>query len=239
MQVLSLNEKKEMDLSSRILIVENNSLFSATLCQQLALEGFKNVVEVGLLANFDNMFRDVSPDLVLLSTQMPDGDSYDICRKLRNNGFFKSIILLIPKGAEDGIAHGLEAGANNYAIKPLRMVELIALIRSQLFQPRAFDDMQFEIGNLSFAPANKMLCDIDSDSAQTLTEKETIILKFLYQAFPGDISKAHILAEVWGFQNTVSTHTLETHIYRLRQKISLLTDKQLVLTTENGYRLAD
>ena len=239
MQVLSLNEKKEMDLSSRILIVENNSLFSATLCQQLALEGFKNVAEVGLLANFDNVFRDVNPDLVLLSIHMPDGDSYDICRKLRNNGFFKSIILLIPKGAEDAIALGLEAGANNYAIKPLRMVELIALIRSQLFQPRASDDMQFEIGSLSFAPANKMLCNIDSDSVQKLTEKETTILKFLCQAFPGDISKAHILAEVWGFQNTVSTHTLETHIYRLRQKISLLTDKQLVLTTENGYRLAD
>ena len=239
MQVLSLNEKKEMALSSRILIVENNSLFSSTLCQQLALEGFKNVVEVGLLANLDIMFRDVSPDLVLLSTQMPDGNSYDICRKLRNNGFFKSIILLIPKGAEDAIALGLEAGANNYAIKPLRMVELIALIRSQLFQPRAFDDMQLEIGNLSFAPANKMLFDIDSDRMQKLTEKETTILKFLYQAFPSDISKAHILAEVWGFQNTVSTHTLETHIYRLRQKISLLTDKQLVLTTENGYRLAD
>ena len=241
MQVLSLNEKKEMALSSRILIVENNSVFSASLCQQLAIEGFKNVIEVRLLANLDDMLRDVSPDLVLLSIQMPDGDSYDTCRKLRNNGFFKSIVLLIPKGAEDAIAQGLEAGANNYAIKPLRIVELIALIRSQLFQPREFDDMQFEIGNLSFAPANKMLFAIDgeSDSAQTLTEKETTILKFLYQAFPSDISKAHILAEVWGFQNTVSTHTLETHIYRLRQKISLLTDKQLVLTTENGYRLAD
>jgi DNA-binding response OmpR family regulator len=239
MQVLSLNEKKEMASSSRILIVENNSLFSSTLCQQLALEGFKNVVEVGLLAKLDIMFRDVSPDLVLLSTQMPDGNSYDICRKLRNNGFFKSIILLIPKGAEDAIALGLEAGANNYAIKPLRMVELIALIRSQLFQPGAFDGMQLEIGNLSFAPANRMLFDIDSDSMQKLTEKETTILKFLYQAFPSDISKAHLLAEVWGFQNTVSTHTLETHIYRLRQKISLLTDKRLVLTTEKGYRLAD
>ena len=239
MQVLSLNEKKEMALSSRILIVENNALFSASLCQQLAREGFKNVIEVGLLANLDDMLRDVSPDLVLLSTQMPDGNSVDVCRKLRSDGFFKSIIMLIPKGAEDAIASVLEAGANNYVIKPFRMIELIALIRSQLFQPRAFDDMQFEIGNLSFAPANKMLCDIGSDSVQTLTEKETTILKFLYQAFPSDISKAHILAEVWGFQNTVSTHTLETHIYRLRQKIGQLTDKQLVLTTENGYRLAD
>ena len=239
MQVWPLNEKKETALSSRILIVEHNSLFSATLCQQLALEGFKNVIEVGRLANLDNTLSDVNPDLVLLSIQMFDGNSIDICRKLRSDGFFKSIIMLIPKGAEDAIAPSLEAGANNYVIKPVRMVELIALIRSQLFQPRVFDDTQFEIGNLSFAPANKMLCDIGGDSVQTLTEKETTILKFLYQAFPSDISKAHILAEVWGFQNTVSTHTLETHIYRLRQKISLLTDKQVVLTTENGYRLTD
>ena len=239
MQVLSLNEKKEMTLYSRILIVENNYLFSATLSQQLALEGFKNVIEVGLLANLDDTLADVDPDLVLLSVQMPDGDSFDICRKLRSEGFFKSIIVMIPKGVEDAIAHGLEAGANNYVFKPVRMVELIALIRAQLCQPLAVDDTQFEISNLSFAAASKMLSDIGSDSVQTLTEKETTILKLLYQAFPSDISKSHILAEVWGFQDTVSTHTLETHIYRLRQKISLLTDKQLVLTTENGYRLAD
>ena len=239
MQVLSQNEKKEMAFSSQILIVEGNSFFRTTLCQQMAREGFNNVMEVGTLANLDDVLRGVSPDLVLLSIEMPDGNSVDICRKLRSNGFFKSIIMLIPKGAEDAITLGLEAGASTYVIKPLRMTELLTLIRSQLFQPWAFDDMHFEIGNLSFAPANKMLFDTGSDNAQALTEKETTILKFLYQAFPSDISKAHILTEVWGFQNTVSTHTLETHIYRLRQKISLLTDKQLVLTTENGYRLAD
>lgn len=239
MQVLSLNEKKEMALSSWILIVENNSPFSAALCQQLALEGFKNVIEVDLLANLDDTLRDVKPDVILLSIQMPDGNSFDICRKLRSDGFLKPIIMLIPKGAENAIAPGLEAGANDYVIKPLRMVGFIALIRSQFSQLQAFDDIQFEIGNLSFVPANKMLCEIGSDSVQILTEKETTILKFLYQAFPGDISKAQILAGVWGFQNAVSTHTLETHIYRLRKKISLITDKQLVLTTENGYRLAD
>ncbi|MDC3234674.1 response regulator transcription factor [Candidatus Puniceispirillum sp.] len=228
-----------MILSSRILIVEDNALFRSILSQQLALEGFKNVIEIGLLANFDDIFRDANPDLVLLSNQMPDGNSFDICRKLRINGFFKSIIMLIPKGADDAIALGLEAGANNYITKPLRMAELMVLIRSQLFQVGTFDDMQFEIGNLSFEPANKMLFDIGSDSMQTLTEKEATILKFLYQAFPSDMSKAQILAKVWGFQNTVSTHTLETHIYRLRQKIRHLTDKQLVMTTENGYRLAD
>ena len=89
MQVLSLNEKKEMASSSRILIVENNSLFSASLCQQLAREGFKNVIEIGLLANLNDMVRELNPDLVLLSIQMPDGNSVDICRKLRSDGFFQ------------------------------------------------------------------------------------------------------------------------------------------------------
>ena len=231
--------KKEMVLSSRILIIESNSLFRATLCQQLALEGFNNVIEVGLLANFDDILSDTNPDLILLSIQMPDGNGVEMCRRLRSKGFSKSIIMLIPKGAEDSIVRASEAGANHYITKPLRMVELIALVRSQLFLPGTLDDMQLEFGNLSFEPANKMLFDIGSDSMQALTEKETTILKFLYQAFPSDISKAQILAEVWGFQNTVSTHTLETHIYRLRQKISQLTDRKLVLTTENGYRLAD
>ena len=228
-----------MVLQSRIMIVENNSLFRATLCQQLALEGFNNVIEVGLLANFDDILSDTNPDLILLSIQMPDGNSVEMCQRLRSKGFSKSIIMLIPKGAEDSIDRALEAGANHYITKPLRMVELIALVRSQLFLPGTLDDMQLEFGNLSFEPANKMLFDIGSDSMQALTEKETTILKFLYQAFPSDISKAQILAEVWGFQNTVSTHTLETHIYRLRQKISQLTDRKLVLTTENGYRLSD
>jgi DNA-binding response OmpR family regulator len=129
--------------------------------------------------------------------------------------------------------------AADYITKPLRLGELVARIRTQLRQFRASDDARFEIGNLSFVPANKMLHEIGSDRMQALTEKEATILKFLYRAFPNDVTKDELLAEVWGFQNGVTTHTLETHIYRLRQKISRLTKKQLVLTIEKGYRLAD
>ena len=170
---------------------------------------------------------------------MPDGNGIDICQRLRRNGFVKPIVMLTAKGAEGDIVLGLEAGANDYITKPLRLGELVARIRTQLQQFRASDDARFEIGNLSFVPANKMLHEIGSDRMQALTEKEAMILKFLYRAFPNDVTKDELLAEVWGFQNGVSTHTLETHIYRLRQKISRLTKKQLVLTIEKGYRLAD
>ena len=239
MQVLSPSGGKEAVSLPRLLIVDDDAYLRATLRQQLLVEGFNNVFDVGVIANFDNVLSHANPDLILLDIQMPDGNSIDICQRLRRNGFAKPIVMLIAKGAEGDIVLGLEAGANDYIIKPLRLGELIARIRNQLRQFRASDDAEFEIGNLSFVPANKMLYEIGSDRMQALTEKEATILKFLYRASPNDVTKDELLAEVWGFQNGISTHTLETHIYRLRKKISRLTKKQLVLTIEKGYRLTD
>ena len=239
MQVLSPSGGREAALTSCLLIVDDDAYLRATLRQQLAVEGFNEVFEVGVVADLDKTLSNANPDLILLDIQMPDGNGIDICQRLRRNGFAKPIVMLTAKGAEDDIVLGLEAGANDYITKPLRLGELIARIRTQLRQFRASDDARFEIGNLSFVPANKMLHEIGSERMQALTEKEATILKFLYRAFPSDVTKDQILAEVWGFQNGVSTHTLETHIYRLRQKINRLTKKQLVLTTEKGYRLTD
>jgi len=239
MQVLSTSGGKDAVSSSRLLIVDDDAYLRAILRQHLAVEGFNDVFEAGIFADLDNALSYANPDLILLDIQMPDGNGIDICQRLRRNGFAKPIVMLTAKGAEGDIVLGLEAGANDYITKPLRLGELVVRIRTQLRQFRALDDARFEIGNLSFVPANKMLHEIGSDRTQALTEKEATILKFLYRAFPNDVTKDELLAKVWGFQNGVSTHTLETHIYRLRQKISRLTKKQLVLTIEKGYRLAD
>jgi DNA-binding response OmpR family regulator len=239
MQVLSTSGGKDAVSSSRLLIVDDDAYLRATLRQHLAVEGFNDVFEVGIFADLDNALSYANPDLILLDIQMPDGNGIDICQRLRRNGFAKPIVMLTAKGAEGDIVLGLEAGANDYITKPLRLGELVVRIRTQLRQFRALDDARFEIANLSFVPANKMLHEIGSDRTQALTEKEATILKFLYRAFPNDVTKEELLAEVWGFRNGVSTHTLETHIYRLRQKISRLTKKQLILTIEKGYRLAD
>ena len=239
MQVLSPSGDKKVVSSARLLIVDDDAHLRATLRQQLLIEGFKDVLEVGVVADLENVLSHVNPDLILLNIQMPDGNGINVCQRLRRNGFAKPIVMLTVKGAEGDIVLGLEAGANDYITKPLRLGELIACIRTQLRQLRVSVDARFEIGDLSFVPANKMLHEIGSDRMQALTEKEATILKFLYWAFPNDVTKDELLAEVWGFQNGVSTHTLETHIYRLRQKISRLTKKKLVLTIEKGYRLAD
>jgi len=239
MQVLSPSSGKEAASSSRLLIVDDDAYFRATLLQQLAVEGFNDVFEVGVVAELDNALIHANPDLILLDIQMPDGNGIDICQHLRCNGFAKPIVLLAAKGADGDTVLGLEAGANDYITKPLRLGELIARIRTQLRQFRAWDSARLEISNFSFVPANKMLHEIGSDRMEALTEKEATILNLLYRASPNDVTKDELLAEVWGFQNGVSTHTLETHIYRLRQKISRLTKNQLVQTIEKGYRLAD
>ena len=223
---------------SSLLIVDDDVYLRATLRQQFAAEGFSNISEVGFVAEFDPILTRVTPDLILLDVHLPDGDGVDICRRLRRSGFSKPIIMLTAKDAEDDIVRGLEAGANDYITKPLRMDELLARIRTQLRQFKASDSARVDFGDFSFVSDNKMLHHKGLDKMLPLTEKEAMILNFLYRAFPEDVSKQKILGEVWGYQNSVSTHTLETHIYRLRQKIARLSDRQLVVTTDRGYRLS-
>ena len=239
MQVSLTNEEKETILSARLLIADADLYLRRTVRQQLEIEGFKNVFEVGVVTGFDTVLRDTNPDLILLDMQIPDGDAIEICQSMRRDGLAKPIVMLTSKGFDSDIVLGLKAGANDYIAKPLRMGELLARIQIQLRQSFVLGDVQFEIGDLIFIPANKTLHETITDKVQKLTEKEATILKFLYQAFPDEVTKSQILSEVWGFQNGVSTHTLETHIYRLRKKITQFNNKQLVLTTEKGYRLAD
>ena len=116
---------------------------------------------------------------------MPDGNGVEICKRLRSDGFTKPIVMLTAKNAEADIIEGLEAGANDYVTKPLRMGELLARIHTQLRQFKASDDARFELADLNFVPANKMLHKMWMwTRMQALTEKETTILKFLYRAFP-------------------------------------------------------
>ena len=117
------------------------------------------------------------------------------------------------------------------------MGELLARVKSQLWQHKASDTARFLIGGLSFIPANKLLKSADETRKVILTEKESTILKYLYRAHPNCVPKEELLAEVWGFQNGLSTHTVETHIYRLRQKVKRLTTNNVIVTTTQGYSL--
>ena len=121
---------------------------------------------------------------------------------------------------------------------PFKFVVLLARVRAHLRSHEQSEDAVFKIGPYEFRPAVKMLVTQD-DRKIRLTEKETSILKYLYRAGGKAVSRDVLLDEVWGYNSGVTTHTLETHVYRLRQKIEPEPSNASILVTESGgYRLA-
>ena len=224
--------------NGRLLIVDDDAFLRATLKEQFLAEGFTEIYEAASLIETFRAIDGCNPDLIILDIRLPDGNGIEICRKLRERGFAKPIIMLTGQNAEQDIISSLEAGANDYVIKPMRLGELLARVKSQLWQHKASDTARFSIGGLSFLPANKLLKSADESRKVILTEKESTILKYLYRAHPNCVAKEELLAEVWGFQNGLSTHTVETHIYRLRQKVKRLSKENIILTSGQGYSLS-
>ena len=133
---------------------------------------------------------------------------------------------------------GLDSGANDYITKPFRLGVLLARIRAQLRQYERSEDAVFSLGPYSFRPNAKILIEPDSNKKIRLTEKETAILKYLFRAGDNVIGRDELLNEVWGYKSGVTTHTLETHVYRLRQKLERDPSNAAILVTEpGGYKL--
>ena len=224
-------------VSSRILIVDDDNYLRKVLISQLRYEGVVDLEDAAKAGEAFDKVEQFKPDLILLDIQLPDGNGFDICTKLRGRGFEKPIILLTGQQEDTNIIKSLDTVANDYIAKPIRFGELLALIRVQLRKYKSSDDVSFTAQNIEFQPANKTLTALDSQRVVVLTEKETMILKKLFCIWPEATSKEMLLSELWDHQNMLATHTLETHIYRLRQKISRLTNDPIVETTQNGYRL--
>jgi len=223
-----------------VLIADDDAMLRTTLVEQLGLDGEFVPHEAATLAEAEAILTGGEPrcDAVLLDIGLPDGDGRDLCARLRRNGLRIPIIMLTGADTEADVVRGLDAGANDYIAKPFRLNELLARLRAQL---RVFDnseDAVFTIGPYQFRPVAKLLMEPARNRKIRLTEKESAILKYLYRAGGRAVSRQVLLTEVWGYNSSVTTHTLETHIYRLRQKIEPDTGQaRLLLTEGGGYRL--
>ncbi len=223
-----------------ILIVEDDAALRATLAEQIAEDGdfTADQAESAQEAEEKLMSADARYDAVLLDIGLPDGDGRDLCAKLRREGKRMPVIMLTGQDGEQDVVKGLDAGANDYIAKPFRVNELLARVRAQL---RVFDnseDAVFTVGPYLFRPSAKLLMEPARGRKIRLTDKESAILKFLYRAGGRPVPRQVLLNEVWGYNSAVTTHTLETHIYRLRQKIEPNPMQlRLLLTEAGGYRL--
>jgi DNA-binding response OmpR family regulator len=227
-----------MNSGRRILIVDDDELLRHTLAEQFQLHEEFSVAEAANAAAALDVTKEQRFDAVLLDVGLPDMDGRALCRLLRRNGVRAPILMLTGADSDADTILGLDAGANDYIAKPFRLDVLLARLRAQLRQHEASEDAIFAIGPYSFRPGAKLLLDEGGKKKIRLTEKETAILKYLYRAGERAIGRDTLLNEVWGYNAGVTTHTLETHVYRLRQKIERDPAKAEILITEaGGYRL--
>jgi len=221
----------------RILIVEDDSELRDALVEQLALhEEFEALAAENGTKGVQTA-KTGQVDLVIMDVGLPDIDGREAVRMLRKSGFKAPILLLTGHDTDSDTILGLESGANDYVTKPFRFAVLLARIRAQLRQHEASEDAVFTIGPFTFRPSSKLLLNAKGNKVR-LTEKETAILRFLYRAGQKPVSRETLLQEVWGYNSGVTTHTLETHIYRLRQKVERDATTPTILVTETGgYKL--
>ena len=227
-----------MTASRKILLVDDDVALRRSLAEQLALNDEFLPFEAGTAAEALEHARTARFDVVLLDVGLPDMDGRELCRMLRDEGLRAPIMMLTGADSEADTVLGLDSGANDYVIKPFRLNVLLARLRAQLRQHEQSDDAVFTIGPYTFRPGAKLLVDESRRRKVRLTEKETAILKYLYRAGDKTIGREILLNEVWGYNSGVTTHTLETHIYRLRQKIERdPSNAELLVTDAGGYKL--
>jgi DNA-binding response OmpR family regulator len=165
-------------------------------------------------------------------------DGREVCRIMRHNGVKSPIIMLTGADTDADVILGLDAGANDYVTKPFRIDVLMARLRSHIREHDKSQYAVFTIGSYTFRPSDKLLFDIETSKKIRLTEKETSLLRFLVLAGERGADSDTLLDEIWGYNSGLKTHTLETHIYRLRRKLELdISNPIIIMTERKGYRL--
>ena len=220
----------------KILLVDDDSELRDTLVEQLALHEEFEAIAADSAAKGVQAAKADQIDLIIMDVGLPDMDGREAVRLLRKGGFKAPIIMLTGHDTDSDTILGLESGANDYITKPFRFAVLLARIRAQLRQHEASEDAIFTIGPYSFRPSSKLLTS--AKGKVRLTEKETAILRYLYRAGQRPVSRETLLQEVWGYNSGVTTHTLETHVYRLRQKVEKdAANPSILVTDAGGYKL--
>ncbi len=226
-----------MPTPKTLLIIDDDDDLREALAEQLALHEEFRTVQAATATDGLKLGREIRADLILLDVDLPDMDGREACRLLRQSGITTPVIMLTGQDSDADTVLGLDSGANDYVTKPFRFAVLLARIRAHLRSHEQSEDAVFQVGPYEFRPAGKTLTDAKGRRVR-LTEKETSILKYLYRAGAKPVSREELLTEVWGYNAGVTTHTLETHIYRLRQKIEPEPGQaRLLLTDSGGYRL--
>lgn len=226
-----------MSATKTILLIDDDDDLRETLKDQFELYDAFSIIQARNATDGMAQAKSGRVDLILLDVDMPDMDGRDACKLMRRDGVRAPIVMLTGQSTDSDTILGLDSGANDYVTKPFKFSVLLARVRAHLRSFEQSEDAIFQVGPYEFRPSMKMLIDSQGRKVR-LTEKETNILKYLYRSSGKPVTREELLSEVWGYNANVTTHTLETHVYRLRQKIEPdPANSRLLMTETGGYRL--
>jgi DNA-binding response OmpR family regulator len=235
---VGLGQEEGLKMAVRkLLICDDDADLREMLVEQLSVYDEFEVTQAETAGRAVALTKSDPIDLLIMDVGLPDIDGREAVKLMRKGGFKAPIIMLTGQDSDADTVLGLDSGANDYVVKPVKFAVLLARIRAHLRQHENTENATFQIGPYSFRPSAKLLVEAKGGKVR-LTEKETAILKFLLRSGEKPVSRDVLLHEVWGYNTGVTTHTLETHIYRLRQKIESDPGKAELLVTESGgYKL--
>jgi DNA-binding response OmpR family regulator len=216
-----------------ILIIEDEPAMQLGLKDNLTIEGYDVDIESDGESGLHKI-KTGAYDLILLDVMLPRLSGFDVCKAARLAGNTSPIILLTARGEEIDKVLGLEFGADDYITKPFSVRELLARIKAILRrnQSRGTKNALIMIGNLqidfeSFTAKNQ-------ESEIKLSHKEFEILLYLYKNRNKVISRDDLLEKVWGYEEAITTRTVDNFIARIRQKVESNSNQPRVILTVHG-----
>ncbi len=222
----------------KVLLVDDDEALCQSLGEQLCLHAEFTLVVADTGATALNLAKSEHFDAILLDVGLPDIDGREVCRLMRRSSVKCPIIMLTAADSDADTILGLDSGADDYVTKPFRLLVLLARLRAQLRQHEQSEEAVFTIGPYTFQPGAKLLIHWETKGKVRLTMKEAAILKHLYRSGNMMVGRETLLGAVWDYNAGVTTHTLQTHVYRLRQKIESDPSRPRILVTKpGGYQL--
>tara|TARA_Y100001960_G_scaffold114730_1_gene122830 strand:+ start:337 stop:1017 length:681 start_codon:yes stop_codon:yes gene_type:complete len=224
-----------MKFKKNILLVEADEVLSKCLAELVGSQEGIFLTAVGSGAEGLRMIQEDHFDLLILDELNFDFKNIELCRAIR---FQDSLIPIILLSKDQALDKDIEGGVNDHILKPFHFRDLMARIRFQLTKSDQTEISDYRLGSYKFDPNAQLLSDLSEDKSIRLTEKETSILKFLIYHANSFVARGDLLDEVWEYNSGITTHTLETHIYKLRKKLEIDPSQAKILVTEpGGYRL--
>ena len=215
----------------KILVIEDEEDLNQTLSFNLENEGYKVTSALKGSEALEILETSSPPDLVILDLMLPDMTGLDICRHIRSKDKLKniSVIIVTAKGEEVDRVVGFELGADDYIVKPYSIRELMLRIQAQLRrgEKESSQDTSDNEPNISY---QDLLIDTSKhkvflkDKKISLTAKEFTLLKYLMKRADKVQTRDNLLDKVWGYDNSVTTRTVDTHVKRLRSKLGKYGD---------------